>query len=108
MTATLFFGFFVVHWFRSTTSQRQTSGINARLTSGWILFGLEALPVYDGRSTLIVLELRDPHLLEGRQGRDDGATDPHRALPLWRRDDLDLHTRGRQGGQFLLHPVHET
>ena len=69
---------------------------------------LEALPMHDGRSTLIVLELRDPHLLEGRQRRHDGAADPHRVLPLWRRDDFDLHTRGRQRGQLLLHPVRET
>ncbi len=38
---------------------------------------LEALPVDDGRARLIVLLLGDPHLLEGGERGQDGATDPH-------------------------------
>ena len=37
---------------------------------------LEALPVHDGRTRLVVLLLGDPHLLEGGEGGQDGATDP--------------------------------
>ena len=69
---------------------------------------LETFPVDDGGSTLVVFMLGDPHLLEGREGGHNGASDPHRVLPLWRRDDLDLNTRGRQGHQFLLHSVRQT
>lgn len=46
----------------------------------------------------------DPHLLEGGQRGQDGATHPHRVLVLRRCDDLDLHRVGRQGGD-LLHLV---
>ena len=37
---------------------------------------LEALAMHDGRPRLVVLLLRDPHLLEGRQGGQDGAANP--------------------------------
>ena len=37
---------------------------------------LEALAVDDGRARLVVLGLGDPHLLEGRERREDGAADP--------------------------------
>ena len=37
---------------------------------------LEALPVDDGGTRLIVLLLGDPHLLEGGEGSQDGASDP--------------------------------
>ena len=50
--------------------------------------GLEALPVDDGGAGLIVLLLADPHLLEGGQGCQDGASDPHRIFPLRGSDDL--------------------
>ena len=69
---------------------------------------LEALPVDDGGAGLVVLLFGDPHLLEGGQGGQDGATDPHRVLALWRSDDLDLHGLGSQGGDLLLHPVGDT
>ena len=39
---------------------------------------LEALPVDDGRAGLVVLLLGNPHLLEGGQGGQDGASDPDR------------------------------
>ncbi len=49
---------------------------------------LEALAVDDGGSGLVVLLLADPHLLEGGEGGQDGAADPHRVLPLRGGDDL--------------------
>ena len=50
---------------------------------------LEALPVDNGGAGLIVLLLADPHLLEGGQGSQDGATDPDGVLPLRWGNDLD-------------------
>jgi len=68
------------------------------LGPSWLLLGLvswkeslEALPVDDGGAALIVLLLGDPHLLEGGEGSEDGASDPDGVLPLRRGDDLDLH-----------------
>jgi len=49
---------------------------------------LEALSVDNGGAGLIVLLLADPHLLEGGQGSQDGATDPDGVLPLRWSDDL--------------------
>ena len=66
---------------------------------------LETLSVNDSRSGFIVLLFADPHLLEGGERSQDGATDPHGVLPLWWSDDLDLHGRWSHGGELLLHPV---
>ena len=66
---------------------------------------LETLAVHDGGSGLFVLLLADPHLLEGGQGGQDGATDPHGVLTLWRSDDLNLHGCWSEGSDLLLHPV---
>merc|ERR1712080_310908 len=68
---------------------------------------LEALAVNDRRARLVVLLLRDPHLLEGRQRREDRATDPDRVLALGRRDNLDLHGRGGERRNLLLHAVRD-
>ena len=54
---------------------------------------------------LVVLLLGDPHLLEGGEGSQDGASDPYRVLALWWGNDLDLHRRWCQVGDFLLHAV---
>merc|ERR1719184_438410 len=62
----------------------------------------------NGGAALVVLLLGDPHLLEGGEGRQDGATDPDGVLPLWGSDDLDLDGGGSQGGDLLLHPVGDT
>ncbi len=59
-------------------------------------------------SALIVLLLGDPHLLEGGEGGQDGATDPDGVLPLRGSDDLDLDGGGGEGGDLLLHPVSNT
>merc|ERR1719209_1284882 len=69
---------------------------------------LEALAVDDGGAALVVLLLRDPHLLEGGQGSQDGASDPDGVLPLWGSNDLDLDGGGSQGGDLLLHAVSNT
>ena len=49
---------------------------------------LEAFAVDNGGARLVVLLLADPHLLEGGQGGQDGASDPHRVLTLRRSNDL--------------------
>merc|ERR1740122_481968 len=69
---------------------------------------LEALAVDDGWAALVVLLLGDPHLLEGGEGSQDGASDPDGVLPLWGSDDLDLDGGGSQGGDLLLHAVSNT
>ena len=69
---------------------------------------LEALPVHDGWAALVVLLLGDPHLLEGREGGKNGATDPHGVLTLWWGDDLDLHGGWGERGDLLLHAVGDT
>merc|ERR1719354_723010 len=69
---------------------------------------LEALAVDNGGSGLVVLLLGDPHLLEGREGGQDGATDPYGVLSLGGSNDLDLDCGGSQGGDLLLHTVSNT
>merc|ERR1712212_353029 len=69
---------------------------------------LEALPVDNGGTALVVLLLGDPHLLEGGEGGEDGASDPDGVLPLGGSDDLDLNGGGSQGGDLLLHTVSNT
>merc|ERR550519_1566217 len=58
---------------------------------------LEAFAVDDSGAGFVVLLLGDPHLLEGGEGSQDGASDPDRVLSLGRSDDLDLHTIGDTG-----------
>merc|ERR1712076_340297 len=69
---------------------------------------LEALAVDDGGAALVVLLLGDPHLLEGGEGSQDGASDPDGVLPPGGSDDLDLDGGGSQGGDLLLHTVSNT
>ena len=59
----------------------------------------------DGWARLVVLLFGDPHLLEGGERSQDGASDPDRVFPFWRSNDLDLHGAGSQGSDLLLHPV---
>merc|ERR1719293_158532 len=70
--------------------------------------GLEALAVDNGGAALVVLLLGDPHLLEGGEGGQDGASDPDGVLPLGGSDDLDLDGGGSKGGDLLLHTVSNT
>merc|ERR1711948_105007 len=69
---------------------------------------LEALAVDDGWAALVVLLVGDPHLLEGGEGSQDGASDPDGVLPLRGSNDLDLDGGGSQGGDLLLHTVSNT
>merc|ERR1712001_359949 len=71
-------------------------------------FCLEALAVDDGGAALVVLLLGDPHLLEGGEGSQDGASDPDGVPPLGGSDDLDLDGGGSQGSDLLLHTVSNT
>merc|ERR1719361_1393170 len=74
----------------------------------YLLIELEALPVDNGWAAFIVLLFGDPHLLEGGEGGQDGATDPDRVFPLRGSNDLDLNGGWSQGGNFLLHSVSNT
>merc|ERR1712193_45339 len=69
---------------------------------------LEAFPVDNGWTAFIVLLFGDPHLLEGGEGSQDGASDPDGVFPLWWSNDLDLNGGWSQGGDFLLHTVSNT
>merc|ERR1719192_1386759 len=71
-----------------------------------LLLDLEALPVDNGWAAFVVLLLGDPHLLEGGEGGQDGATDPDGVLPLRRSNNLD--GGGSQGSDLLLHTVSNT
>merc|ERR1719402_1006330 len=74
----------------------------------YLLEYLEAFPVDNGWSALIILLLGDPHLLEGGEGSKDGASDPDRVFPLWRSNDLDLDGGWSKSSDFLLHTVSNT
>jgi len=52
---------------------------------------LEALAVNDLWAGLVVLLLRDPHLLEGGERCQDRTSDPDGVFTLRRSNDLDLH-----------------
>ena len=65
----------------------------------------EALAVHDGRATLIVLALGDPHLLEGAQGGQDGASDPHAVLALRRNHHPNFEGGRGQCSQLLGHTL---
>merc|ERR1712045_680733 len=65
----------------------------------------EALAVNDRGPGLIVLALRDPHLLEGTQRGQDGASNPHRVLPLGWCNHFDFHGGWRKGCELLGHPL---
>jgi len=64
--------------------------------------------VDDLGARFVVLLLGDPHLLEGGERGQDGATDPDGVLALRGSDDLDLHGGRGQGLDFLLHALGNT
>ena len=64
--------------------------------------------MHDGRSTLVVLGLADPHLLEGGETGKDTSSDPHTVLPLGGGDDLDLHGGGSEGADLLGHALSDS
>ena len=57
------------------------------------------------RATLIVLIFGNPHLLEGAEGGQDRASNPHAVLPLWGRHHLDLDGGGSQHCELLGHAL---
>ena len=63
---------------------------------------LEALPVDNAGACLVVLLLGDPHLLEGGQGSQDGATDPDGVFPLWGSNDLKEEERGGESELVIV------
>ena len=73
-----------------------------------ISVNLEALAVDDGGAALVVLLLGDPHLLEGREGGQDGSSDPSRELPVGWNDNFDLHSGGGEFADLLLHSFSNT
>ena len=69
---------------------------------------LEALAVDNAGAGFVVFFLGDPHLLEGGEGGQDGATDPDGVFALWWGNDLDLDGGWGKGGDFLLHAIGNT
>lgn len=69
--------------------------VNLKTSLSRKLNNLEAFPVDDGRTGLVVLLLADPHLLEGGQRSQDGTTDPDGVFPLGWGNDLILRCLGR-------------
>jgi len=57
---------------------------------------LECFPVDGPQALVLVLPLRDPHLLEGVQRGQDRAPDPGGVEPLLGRTDSDFDVLGRQ------------
>ena len=55
----------------------------------------------DGGTRLVVLVLRDPHLLERGERREDRSSNPYRVLALGGSNNLDLHRRRGKGGHLL-------
>mmetsp|Transcript_14800 Transcript_14800/g.31953 ORF Transcript_14800/g.31953 Transcript_14800/m.31953 type:complete len:346 (+) Transcript_14800:243-1280(+) len=66
---------------------------------------LEALPVNNRRSRLIILFLTDPHTLESRKRSQDRSTNPHRVLPLRGSHNLNLNRRRSQSRNLLRHTL---
>merc|ERR1719435_316426 len=89
------------------TTGRRNNGDNGG-GGGEMFVCLEAFAVDDSGASLVVLLLGDPHLLEGGEGSQDGASDPDGVLPLGRSDDLDLHGGRSQSGDLLLHTIGDT
>ena len=61
--------------------------------------------MHNGWARFVVLLLADPHVLEGGQRSEDGATDPYRVFAFWWCNDLDLYRGWSQSGDLLLHTV---
>merc|ERR1712186_94399 len=72
------------------------------------VINLEAFPVDNGWTAFIILLFGDPHLLEGGEGGQDGATDPDGVFPLRGSNDLDLNGGWSQGSDLLLHTISNT
>ena len=62
----------------------------------------------NGWAAFIVFLFGDPHLLEGGEGRQDGASNPDGVFPLRRSNDLNLDGGWSKGSDFLLHTISNT
>jgi len=67
----------------------------------FLCFLVEALLVDDGCAVLVVLALANPHVGEGRERRENRATDPDGVLALRWCDDTWLKTSWAGGSHFL-------
>ena len=56
-------------------------------------------------SALVVLLLRDPHVLEGRQAGENGTSNPDAVLALRRGDDSHSHAVRREVGELFAHAI---
>merc|ERR1712127_337406 len=91
-----------------TMKNKSIKQLNANNCSSRLIEELEALPVDNGWAAFVVLLLGDPHLLEGGEGRQDGASDPDGVFPLWGSNDLDLNGGWGKSGDLLLHTISNT
>merc|ERR1711962_695912 len=69
---------------------------------------LEAFPVDNRWTRLVVFLFGDPHLLEGGEGNQDGSSDPDRIFPLWWGNNFNFHGGWGEGRDLLLHTVSDT
>ena len=67
---------------------------------------LEALAMHDRGAGFVVLLFADPHLLESREGGQDGATNPYGVLTLRRGNHLQDNTH--MSPQVQLTPIHSS
>mmetsp|Transcript_29594 Transcript_29594/g.54303 ORF Transcript_29594/g.54303 Transcript_29594/m.54303 type:complete len:380 (+) Transcript_29594:92-1231(+) len=66
---------------------------------------LEALPVHNTGTTLVVLLLANPHTLESRKTRQNTSSNPHGVLTLWWGNNLDLNRCRGQRRDLLAHTL---
>jgi len=69
---------------------------------------LEAFSVDDGWTCFVVFLFGDPHSLEGREGGQNGTTNPDGVFPFWWGDNLDFHGGWGQSSDFFLHSIGNT
>ena len=91
---------------RRNTDEKSTEAWNIQFLK--LFISLEAFSVDYGWAGFIVFLLGDPHLLEGGERSQDGASDPYRVLSLWWSNDFDLHCWWSQCCNFFLHTISNT
>merc|ERR1712115_223559 len=65
---------------------------------------LEAFPVDNSGSAVVILVLGDPHFLECAQGTEDRSSNPHRVFAFRRGHDLHLDAGRGQSSHLLGQP----
>ena len=86
-------------------TRRVASLASKQMHDLWDKVNLEAFPVNNGWTRLIVFLLGNPHLLESGQRRKNGTSDPDRVFPFRWGDDLDFHGGRSHALNILLHPI---